>query len=606
MAYGVVLPGSELTTNAGARLVGPVSPSEHFSVAIRVRQTPEGKRQAAEFARIPPSRRPRLSDQTIDRVFGADPLDVKRVVAFTKGRGFAIIEASVRSRTVLIAGTAAKFSEFFETKLERYEYQGGIFRGRIGAIRIPREIADVVTGVFGLDNFPARPFTSGSNLYAVSDVASAYNFPMNFDGTGQTIAILALIPAGQFGGYFPADLEQFYPGLSQRVFDISVDGTPNLPSAMAPAAGTDLDLEITCDIELAGALAPGARILVYFATNSALGFCFAVETIVHDDINRPDILSISYGSPWPGPDNLIFDDQTVSAMEDSFLAASLKRMTVVAASGDFGSTGGPIALEQGTSWVSYPASSPNVTGCGGSVVTLANGAISYETAWNNPTALIGYADKTSGGGFSTRFTAPSWQQDAVGAYNNENMRGVPDVCGHADSYKVVLRGNDGFFWGTSAVAPLWAALMARINQRLGWRVGNVSAFLYEPSFAATCRDVLDGSNGYIAGAGWDPCTGLGSPIGTALSDQLALPVNIPAPVKVPTWQRIEDVDRGAPNATPPLSSADDLGLEINPQMVANNGQGDAGDIISITPAANTDVQIGSTVTVQFWGLGPND
>jgi hypothetical protein len=77
-------------------------------------------------------------------------------------------------------------------------------------------------------------------------------------------------------------------------------------------------------------------------------------------------------------------------------------------------------------------------------------------------------------------------------------------------------------------------------------------------------------------------------------------------IRLPAWQRIEEVDRGAPNANPRLPSASDLGLTVNYQQDTNNGQGDAGDIVSTTPPANSAVQVGSTVTVEFLGLGPND
>jgi kumamolisin len=170
--------------------------------------------------------------------------------------------------------------------------------------------------------------------------------------------------------------------------------------------------------------------------------------------------------------------------------------------------------------VDFPASSPFVLACGGTRLEAADDEIAREVVWNA-------AGGATGGGISDVFAPPQWQSSA-GVPPSANPggrrgRGVPDVAGDADpatGYRVRVDGRDAVFGGTSAVAPLWAALVARINQRLGTPVGFVNPRLYAAPSGAF-NDITSGTNGaYDAAAGWDPCTGLGTPDGAALLDAL--------------------------------------------------------------------------------------
>jgi len=166
--------------------------------------------------------------------------------------------------------------------------------------------------------------------------------------------------------------------------------------------------------------------------------------------------------------------------------------------------------------VDFPAASPFVIACGGTKLTLSGGTIGSEQAWNELSANEG----ATGGGVSEAFAIPSYQQNAKvpKAPNGFAGRGVPDVAGNADpqsGYSVFVDGKTAVIGGTSAVAPLWAGLLALINQSLEANVGFVNAQLY--SAASAFHDITSGNNGkYSAGPGWDACTGLGSPDGTAL------------------------------------------------------------------------------------------
>ena len=137
--------------------------------------------------------------------------------------------------------------------------------------------------------------------------------------------------------------------------------------------------------------------------------------------------------------------------------------------------------------------------------------------WND-----GAQGGASGGGVSTKYPLPAWQKTAkVPKLGTKTGRGVPDVAGDADpqtGYRVRVDGQDQVIGGTSAVAPLWAGLLALCNQRLGKPAGFLNATLYTGAAArAGLHDITVGNNGaYKAAAGWDACTGLGSPDGAAL------------------------------------------------------------------------------------------
>jgi kumamolisin len=229
---------------------------------------------------------------------------------------------------------------------------------------------------------------------------------------------------------------------------------------------------------------------------------------VHDTVNRPSVISIS----WGGPEST-WTPQAMTALDNALQAAAAMGITVCVASGDNGSSDG---VADGADHVDFPASSPHVLACGGTSLQAANGAISAETGWND-----GAAGGAGGGGVSSFFALPAWQAGLsvvkAGKTGPLTMRGVPDVSGNADpdtGYNVRIDGTAAVLGGTSAVAPLWAALIARINAAKGSSVGFINPSLYRA--AQAMRDITQGGNGdYAASVGWDACTGLGSPNGVA-------------------------------------------------------------------------------------------
>jgi kumamolisin len=199
----------------------------------------------------------------------------------------------------------------------------------------------------------------------------------------------------------------------------------------------------------------------------------------------------------------------MNAFNAAFHDAALLGITVCAASGDSGSSDG---VGDGKNHVDFPASSPWVLACGGTRLQANGGSIMAETVWND-----GARGGATGGGFSSHFSKPMYFQQNLAIKG----RGVPDVAGNADpetGYLVVVDGQSGVIGGTSAVAPLWAALIALCNEELGRNAGWIHQHLYGPAAAqGALRDITQGNNGaFKAGKGWDACTGLGTPDGQAL------------------------------------------------------------------------------------------
>ena len=449
---------------------------------------------------------------------GADSGAIEKVKQFAKDNHLTVGEVSAERRTVKLEGSAANMARAFEVQLDRYEHEGHPYRARTGVIRLPADLAPSVEAVLGLDDrpqakphfrvrgAPSRKASAAGVSYTPRQVAQLYQFPLDVDGTGQTVGIIEL-----GGGYKAADLKTYFSSLGIKqptVISVSVDKGTNSPTNPNSADG-----EVLLDIEVVGAVAPGARIAVYFAPNTSLGFQDALTTAIHDSSNKPSVISISWGSAestWTGQAMTAFD----SAAQD---AAALG-VTICAASGDNGSSDG---VNDGANHVDFPASSPHILACGGTSLKSANGAIQSETVWND-----GAQGGAGGGGFSTQFPLPAWQASAKIVAPSGGGRGVPDVSGDADpqtGYSVLVDGESMVIGGTSAVAPLWSGLIALLNDKLGKPLGFIQPTLYGlPQSDGAFHDITSGSNGaFSAGPGWDAASGLGTPSGENLLQALS-------------------------------------------------------------------------------------
>jgi len=505
-----LLAGSERPERSDAQASGPAPGSDVIDASMLLR-----RRTSLDVERL----RAPVSRDVFAAQYGADPRDIAHVEAFAQEFDLTIVSVDLVRRTVVVSGTVAAMNEAFGTHLTRYQGQQGTYRGRSGALYLPADLKDIVVGVFGLDNRPQAKTrcrrllrvaseAAQDTSYTPPQIAALYQFPMSATGSGQTVAIIEL-----GGGYRAADLHTYFGGLGVKgpaVTAVGVDGAKNAPTGDPNGP----DGEVLLDIEIIGAIASGARIVVYFAPNTDQGFLDAITTAVHDSVRKPAIVSIS----WGGPESS-WTQQSMTAYDQAFQDAAALGVTVCCAAGDAGSSDG---VADGRAHVDFPASSPHVLACGGTRIESSNGSLHNEIVWND-----GSTGGATGGGVSEFFPRPAFQSAAkVPVSVNPTHfkgRGVPDVAGDADpvtGYQVRVDGHDVVYGGTSAVAPLWSALIALINQRRGQPVGFLDPVLYTKA-AHGCRDITSGSNGaYKAGTGWDPCTGLGSPDGETLMNLL--------------------------------------------------------------------------------------
>src|SRR5579884_330349 len=519
MAFGqrVTLRGSDIKAHPYSEKIGEVQPDTQVTVSVFLRRKEaEPNGEGTEVT-------PQLTFEQRRARCAANPEDIKLVEQFAREYQLSVIESSAQKRRVVLSGTAGAMAKAFEADFVRCKSRstGRTFRGRTGSLSIPAELANSVIAALGFDERPiarphfrrriVRPHAAPGVSYNPPQIASVYNFPGGADGTGQTVGIIEL-----GGGYQTSDIQTYFQqlGLKQpKVTSVSVDGGQNSP-------GSDADGEVLLDIEVVGSIANGANIAVYFAPNTEQGFVDAITDAVHDTTNKPSVISIS----WGGPEDS-WTQQAQTALNSALQDAATLKVTVAVAAGDGGSTDG---VGDNKLHVDFPASSPYALACGGTTLNVSGNQISSEVVWNETASQEG----ATGGGVSTVFALPSYQNSAGVPKQPQTGfagRGVPDVAGNADpttGYNVLVDGQNEVVGGTSAVAPLWAALVAILNQKLGSPAGFLNPKLY-PLGEKPFRDITSGNNDdsnlgyYSAKAGWDPCTGLGSPNGTALLNALA-------------------------------------------------------------------------------------
>ena len=528
----VSLPSSERSIPAQTASTGPTLPGEIITVSVITRRK-NPLHLHALGGRI-------LSHAEFDSEYAADPQDFDSLRTFAHEHGLAVDEAasSLSRRTLVLRGTAKAMEAAFGVSLHNYHHLKGNhhYRSFTGPVSVPAAHAEQIEAVLGLDNRPIatphyRTLASTGHAAAQSfspvQVAQLYNFPTSATGAGQTIGIIEL-----GGGYEASDITEFFGSLNltpPTVVAVSVDGATNSPGDPNGADG-----EVALDIQVAGAVAPGAKIAVYFTTNTDQGFTDAITTAVHDSANKPSVISIS----WGGPESSWTAD-ALTALDNACQSAGALGVTITVASGDSGSTDGGTGNN-----VDFPASSPHVLGCGGTELQGSGTTITSEQVWDD----LASGGGASGGGVSTVFALPTWQVNAKvpASTSRTGGRGVPDVAGDASpetGYNVLVDGTQQTVGGTSAVAPLWAGLLACVNQQRVTAGGTTAGFVNPTLYAQTgaFHDITKGNNGsFQAAPGWDACTGLGSPNGTAIAAALGVsgggsggtgPVTPPTPVE---------------------------------------------------------------------------
>jgi kumamolisin len=533
MTY-VPLPGSERTALPQAGSAGSLDETEHITVTLITRRK-------AALPRTAGGSLARISRDDLAQNYGSDPAD-QALVAQVLGwpdSALTVTHQDPATRQMTVSGPAGALASMFKTSLRlvtstRPDGSVTWHRYREGGLQVPAALDGIVVAVLGLDNRPQvqprlrrRPAASAAPAspaapgapdaaaaakpvsYTPPQVAAAYQFPAGTDGTGQHVAILEF-----GGGYAQADLDAYFAGLGitpPAITAVSVSGAQNVAGKDPSGA----DGEVLLDIEVVGSVAPGTAMSVYFAPNSDQGFVAAVTAATHAT-PPPAAISISWGESEDA-----WTPQARTSLDNAIADAAATGITVTVASGDNGSSDGVTGT---TPHCDFPASSPHALACGGTSLRYdpQTGALTSERVWND-----GAGQGACGGGVSDVFALPSWQAGAgvpVIVHTGKHGRGVPDVAGNADpqtGYRVRIDGQDEVIGGTSAVAPLWAALICRLAQAAGHSFGLMQEILYagvQPARPADgLRDITTGNNGaYKARHGWDPCTGLGVPEGTAL------------------------------------------------------------------------------------------
>ena len=510
-----VLPGSEKAPLAATgEQPSPASTRITVSVIVRRKQPLKAANRLGKE---------RLTRAQYRQAHAADPDAIKLVRAFAKEYGLTPQSGTPKPehRTIKLTGTVAAMEKAFGVRLIKKNIDSETYRVREGSITLPKELIGPVEAVLGLDNRPqAKPHfrvlgeagdkslsAAAANVsYTPVQVGQLYQFPSGATAKGQTIGIIEL-----GGGYRPADITAYFKSLGQQtpsVTAVPVDGGKNSPSNANSADG-----EVMLDIEVSSAVAPGAKIVVYFAPNTDQGFIDAISTAVHDTTNKPSVISIS----WGGPESS-WTQQSMNALDAACQSAAALGVSITVASGDDGSTDGA----KGNN-ADYPASSPHVLGCGGTKLLGSGSTITSEVVWNE----LSNNEGAGGGGVSNVFALPTWQANAKvpKPSGKTGGRGVPDVAGDADptsGYIVRVDGKSMVIGGTSAVAPLWAGLIALNNAQNKRSAGFINPQIYAAAAKSAFHDITSGNNGaFSAGPGWDACTGMGSPIGTKLISLLA-------------------------------------------------------------------------------------
>jgi kumamolisin len=502
-----ILPGSERTSISSTAAPKATPQKSKLTVSVIVK-----RKQPLKLARRPV----RVTRAKYKNLYAADPKAMQLVRNFAREFNLKIEPdpTAATRRTMQLTGSVADMQKAFAVTLQQKTINGAEYRTREGAIHLPESLIGAVEAVLGLDNRPQatphfrirKPHAAAPTSYTPLQVAEAYQFPATASAAGQTIGIIEL-----GGGYRQADLTAYFKSLglaAPAITAVSVDGGSNQPSTASSA-----DAEVMLDIEVAAAVAPGAKVAVYFTPNTDQGFLDAITAAVHDTTNNPSVISIS----WGGPESS-WTAQALAAIDAACQSAAALGISITVAAGDNGSSDGATGNN-----VDFPASSPHVLACGGTKLVARGSVITSEVVWNETASNEG----ATGGGVSNIFALPTWQTNAnVPAPSNKaGGRGVPDVAGDADpetGYTIRVDGQTIAIGGTSAVAPLWAGLIAVANRQLGTTVGFLQPTIYAAKSASAFRDITQGSNGaFSAAPGWDACTGLGSPIATKLIPLLA-------------------------------------------------------------------------------------
>ena len=505
-----------------------------------------------------------LSRREIDRRFGVRPAVIRKVEDVLRSLGLRIDDVKQGGRSLRVSGTAAAMMAAFRAELGIYKLRDlGEVRAREGVLMIPRVLQGVVTGIDGLDQRPmafrqataptrsaamSLPATgSGADgTLAPSDVLELYNFPPG-DGAGQTIVIAefgAPVNNGKLmpPAYIASDLAAFCKRhrLPKPKIRTTAIGIKPLNERQYRAASHRLSkrlqgllyretAETMMDVELVAGLAPKADIHVCFSSWTQKGWIDFLDELTALDTSKPTTVSISYGLAEEARD---WSAGALTSVNHRLQIAAMMGINICVSAGDDGVVCGQSHRRV---HVEFPASSPFTLSVGGTMLRSGfSGAVDEVVWWEEPGHPSADGGGTTGGGVSVLNRRPAWQKVRITSLDPRAAGGrvVPDVAALAGPpfFDVVIAGEPAPGAGTSASAPVWAALIARISSQLpaAKRRRFLAPLLYRSAVAKTgFRDIVTGSNGpgrrrgYHAAPGFDAVSGLGVPDGKKLLAALA-------------------------------------------------------------------------------------
>ena len=526
-----VLPGHVLPAIKNTAVAGelPSNTELHLVVGLPLRNRPELEKLLRELYDPASTNFQRyLSVEEFTARFGPTEAEYAKAAAFASDHSLRVTATHANRLALDVQGQVADIEQALGVKLRLYQhpYVPRTFYAPDSEPRVPVEVP--ILHVSGLNNFStprpaglsrssspsAQPLAGAGpgGTYRGSDFRGAYARGVTLTGAGQMAGLL------EFDGYYPSDITSYenqaaLPNVP--LINVNLDGFDGTPGANS--------LEVSLDIEMVASMAPGlSGIIVYQAGANGLG---------NDVLNRmaTDNLAKQLSSSWSFPIDITTDQ--------IFLELAAQGQSYFNASGDSGAYSGPIGS---------PADDPNVTCVGGTVLTTTGpgGAWVSETAWNRGTS--GSAVAASGGGISTVYPIPDWQKPVDMSANGGSsaMRNIPDVAAVAEDVWITLNnGANETVGGTSCSAPLWCGFLALVNQQAAAfgrpPVGFLNPAIYRLGLSAgygtNFHDVTVGNNTnnistnrFFAAAGFDLCTGWGTPFGQGLINSLA--PRVPAPL----------------------------------------------------------------------------
>ncbi len=462
--------------------------------------------------------------------FGPTAADYAAVQEFARTNGLRITGTHSGRQVLDVSATAGNIERTFHLKLVTYRHPREARDFYAPDAEPTADFPAAVLQVNGLNNYsipqpknifkPAsanivsRNGSGAGGAYIGYDFRNAYVPGTTLTGAGQSVALL------QFDGYAYNDIVAYAntAGLAMvSLTNVAVNG-----GVPVPGSG---NVEVCLDIEMVMSMAPGiSRIIVYEGPNGGTPWSTILQQIADENLARQ--VSCSWGATSPGSPDLVSEGifKQMSAQGQSF----------------FNATGDSDAFVGG---IPFPSESTNITQVGGTTLTMTTGGGAYtsETVWNWNNS--GQAGVGSSGGISANFAIPSWQLGLSMAANqgSTTMRNSPDVALTADNVYVVSGGSgvgSGGHGGTSCAAPLWAGFMALVNQQAAANgkppIGFVNPAIYELAnqsiYTSVFHDTTTGDNtwpsspnAFYGGAGYDLCTGLGTPNGTNLINALVSP-----------------------------------------------------------------------------------